>query len=85
MKAITIRGVDEELERELKKLAKENGDSVNTTLIKLLRKAFFLDKPKFQRQYFDLDRLAGTWTEEEAVDFAKVQKGFEQIDKELWE
>ena len=62
MKAITIRGIDQELERELRKAAKENGDSLNTTMLKLLKKAVHLDKPKLYPEYHDLDSLAGTWS-----------------------
>jgi hypothetical protein len=84
MKAITIRGIDRELERELKKKAVENGDSINTTLLKLLREALLLIKPKYYREFHDLDNLAGTWTEEDEKEFNLIQEGFEQIDKELW-
>jgi hypothetical protein len=84
MKAITVRGIDQRLERELKKQADENGDSVNTTLLKLLRKALLIDKPDFHPEYHDLDILAGTWNEEDEKEFNESQEGFERIDRELW-
>ena len=84
MKAITIRGIDEELGKSLRKTARENGDSINSTLLKLLRKSLSLDKPKMYPEYRDLDELAGTWSKNDEEEFNRIQKGFEQIDKELW-
>jgi hypothetical protein len=34
--------------------------------------------------HHDVDDLAGTWTEEEAADFAIATEGFRQVDPELW-
>ena len=84
MKAITIRGIDEEIESRLRKKAKESGDSINTTLLKLLRKALHLDKEKPYPEYHDLDSLAGTWTTEDKEEFNKSQEGFTRIDRDLW-
>ena len=63
MKAITIRGIDEEIDSRLRKKAEENGDSINTTILKLLRKALQLDKENPYPEYHDLDNLAGTWSD----------------------
>jgi plasmid stability protein len=84
MKAITIRGIDEETDSRLRKMAEESGDSINTTILKLLRKALQLDKDKPYPEYHDLDSLAGTWSEEERAEFEKSQEGFSQIDRDLW-
>ena len=84
MKAITIRGIDEETDSRLRKKAEESGDSINTTILKLLRKSLQLDKDKPYPEYHDLDSLAGTWSEEERAEFEKTQEGFSQIDKDLW-
>jgi hypothetical protein len=84
MKAITLRGIDEELEAALKNAAKENGESVNKTLLRLLRGALDLDKPKLYREYHDIDHLAGTWTEADAEEFLNTQEGFRQVDEDLW-
>ena len=84
MKAITIRGIDEETDSRLRKKAEESGDSINTTILKLLRKALQLDKDKPYPEYHDLDSLAGTWSMEDRLEFEKSQEGFRQIDKDLW-
>jgi plasmid stability protein len=84
MKAITIRGIDSEIDSRLRKKAAESGDSINTTILKLLRKALQLDKDKPYPEYHDLDNLAGTWARDERAVFDKFQEGFSQIDKDLW-
>ena len=84
MKAITIRGIDEETDRTLRKKAAESGDSINTTILKLLRTALQLDRDKPYPEYHDMDSLAGTWSKEDRVEFEKSQEGFSQIDGDLW-
>ena len=84
MKAITIRGIDEELEKKLRAAAHENGDSINSTLLKLIRRGLGLDKQQPYQTFHDLDDLAGTWTEEDEEEFMAVQAGFSKIDQDLW-
>ena len=84
MKAITIRGIDPELESNLRRVACENADSLNTSILKLLRTALGLDRTKPFPVYHDLDDLAGSWSADDEKEFDLVQEGFEQVDKELW-
>ena len=60
MKSVTLRGIDGELERALKRLAAQSSSSVNATILRLLRKAVGLEKEKFHAVHHDLDALAGT-------------------------
>ena len=84
MKAITVRGIDEELEKKLRAEAHNNGDSINSTLLKLIRRGLGLDKPIPYQEFHDLDNLAGTWSETDEEEFAAVQAGFSTIDRDLW-
>jgi len=84
MKAITIRGIDDELEAALKDSAKEKDESLNKTMLRLLRTALNLDRPKLYREYHDIDHLAGTWSEADEEEFLKSQEGFRQVDEDLW-
>ena len=84
MKSITIRGIGPDLDSELRRTAGENADSLNTTILKLLRKAVGLERPKPFPLYHDLDDLAGTWSADDQKEFDMIQQSFEQIDKELW-
>jgi hypothetical protein len=66
MKAVTIRGVDNELAEKLKTMAKKQGKSVNQLTIELIKNSLGLKKEKkFSREYDDLDDLFGRWSEDE--------------------
>jgi hypothetical protein len=66
MKAVTIRGVDNELSEKLKTMAKKQGKSVNQLTIELIKNSLGLQKEKkFSREYDDLDDLFGRWSEDE--------------------
>ncbi|MBL4737799.1 MAG: antitoxin [SAR324 cluster bacterium] len=85
MKAITIRGVDKDLEGKLKSVAKSGTLSVNQLILNSLRKSLGLEKDKIHtKEYTDLNFLFGKWTEDEYEAFEKTQKNFQSIDAELW-
>jgi len=84
VKTLTLRGIDEELDRGLKKLAQQERDSMNAVILHLLRDKLGLTKPKFRETHHDLDDLAGTWTKEEAREFDDVVREFSHIDEEMW-
>ncbi|MCK5147537.1 antitoxin [bacterium] len=84
MKTLTIRGLDEPLTRALKARARNQQESMNKTILKLLRKSVGLsDKPIFQT-YDDLNNLAGTWTVNEEKAFYSNTDDFNKIDPEMW-
>ena len=84
MKTLTLRGIDDELDRGLKKLARQERDSMNAVILHLLRDKLGLAKPRFRETHHDLDDLAGTWTKEEAREFDDVVREFSHIDEEMW-
>lgn len=83
MKSLTIRGLDEMLEKALHQKSKEIHQSLNKTILGILREALGIGTERY-RTYHDLDNLAGTWSDEEFEDFQKNTEVFEQIDRELW-
>ena len=85
MKAITIRGIDEQIEKTLRAAAHDNGDSINSTLLKLIRRGLGLEKRHPYEEFHDLDNLAGTWTAADEDEFMVVQEGFSVIDNDLWQ
>ena len=86
MKAITIRGIDPNVDTRLKQTALEQGKSVNQLILEIIRKSLGMEKEKtFSREYSDLDDLFGQWNDEE---YKAVQGKIDQeriIDWELWE
>lgn len=85
MKTVTIRGIDDQLADALKKVALDRQESMNQTIIKLLKASVGLSKKKIFPKYDDLDALAGTWSVNEEHAFYKNTQSFEEIDKEIWD
>ena len=85
MKNISVRGLDDETVSRLKAEAVRRGMSVNALAVRLLRTGVGL-RPEGPRipKHHDLDRLAGTWSEEEYREFIESQRDFSAIDEELW-
>ncbi|MBS3764158.1 MAG: hypothetical protein KGZ25_12740 [Planctomycetes bacterium] len=85
MKRLTLRGIDADLEEALGKQSEEWSTSLNSTILRLLKKATGQADKKFQRNHHDLDDLAGTWDEEEKAEFDEAVAPFSRIDGEMWE
>jgi hypothetical protein len=84
MKILSLRGIDEEMEKALRKEAKRTKTSINTSILNLMRESLGLRKKKRNRVYQDLDELAGTWSEKDEQIFSENTQFFDKIDKEIW-
>jgi len=85
MKAMTLRGIEPELETKLKEAAQEGGKSVNQTALDALRRQFGLDSERTRtREYSDLDHLFGQWDEAQFQGIQSRLDAQRQIDAELW-
>jgi len=84
MATITIRGIDEEMAKLLKKKAKQEGMSLNSVLLKILREALGLEKKQRRVIYTDLDHLAGGWSEEDYREFESRVAEFEKVEEGMW-
>ena len=71
----TIRGIPEDLEHALRERARKSGESLNSTVIRLLREAVGLHPPRQKR---DLSALGGTWSPEEADEFDRQVRWLEE-------
>lgn len=85
MKNFSLRGIDERTMAQLKTVARRQGLSVNSFILRLIELGLG-GKARGARQatYHDLDELAGTWSKEQAKEFSKKIAGFEKLDTELW-
>jgi len=85
MKAITVRGIDESLDRVLRQTADQEAKSVNQLVLEILKAHFGQGKvAHFTRRHHDLDDLFGSWSDD---DFEKVMQSVEsqhQIDPDVW-
>jgi len=84
MKTITVRGVDENLEKALRKRAKSKNESMNKIILNILKKETGLKKEKPFKTYNDLDNLAGTWSEKDLDEFNSNTDIFEKVDLQDW-
>lgn len=82
-KAITLRGIDDQVSSKLKQLAKAENKSVNKFLLDMIKQNIGMQK-KYRKEHHDLDPLFGKWTDDE---FRKIQEFIEsqrKIDIDLW-
>ncbi len=75
---MTIRGVPEEVSRRLAKMSRERGESVNTTVVRILEEAAGIDGRR--------DRLMRyvTWTDVDLAEFEQALAAQRVIDADLW-
>lgn len=81
MSQITLRGLDPMIEQEIRRIAKKSGKSLNRVAQDMISRSAGSDK---KPAAYSLRKLAGGWTEENAVEFLESIKSCEQIDEEMW-
>lgn len=85
MKLVTLRNLPPELARIIRRKANEKRTSINKAVISLLEESVGIQGRKVEKSlYHDLDALAGSWTEEEALAFEKALARQRAIDPDLW-
>ena len=75
---LTIRNVDKQLSARLRAVSDAAGESLNATVLRLLRDAVGADarRERFQRYV--------TWTDEDAEEFDAALRAQRVIDEEQW-
>ncbi|HEY3319525.1 MAG TPA: hypothetical protein VGP72_03505 [Planctomycetota bacterium] len=82
MADLLIKRVDPKLVARLKRKAAKAGKDLNTYVKSALAAA---TKRRGRKVVFhDLDRLAGTWTQEQYDEFNAAVAPLRKIDKEIW-
>ena len=85
MKAITIRGIEQEVSDKLKSTATKKGISVNQLTVEIIKESLGLKKEKrFTHEYNDLDELFGRWSDAEYKKITDRIYKERKIDQELW-
>jgi hypothetical protein len=85
-KQLTLRGLDAQLSRAIRELAKRERISLNRAALRLLEKgAGIHEEAPENRIGHTLDHLIGTWTDDEAAEVLESIESCAQIDAELWE
>ena len=75
---LTIRNVPDEVADRLKRLSRERGSSVNSTVLELLARAVDVRSRRARLEEY------ATWTDEDAEDFDDALSAQRVIDAELW-
>jgi len=83
---LTLRGLDKEIERRIKELARRRGVSLNRAALELLRQGAGLGAPAARTNLVgdSLDHLIGSWSEDDARKVQQAVAALEKIDPGLW-
>jgi hypothetical protein len=87
MSQITLRGIPEDIEHMVKKVAKESGTSLNKAFLSLLRRGSERQpKPKSGKKSRggEFKAFLGLWSEDDGAAFDASVKTQRKIDKDLW-
>ena len=80
MQQITIRGIEPEIEQEIRKIAKSSQKSINQVIKEIIYKEF----KRVESPASSLKQLAGGWGRKEVSEFELSIKSCEQIDEDMW-
>jgi hypothetical protein len=81
---MSIRGLDDQVLAQLKNQAAQEGSSLNSLVLRLLQGSGKPAQTHALQKFDDLDALAGTWSDEDAVAFARHTAAFSEIDTAQW-
>jgi antitoxin FitA len=86
MAQITLRNLDSEVEKEIRRRANASRKSLNKVIHEMLAE---VANPGGRRKMLapaqSLAKLAGGWTEREAAEFLEAIKSCEQVDEGIWQ
>ncbi|MCJ7578981.1 MAG: hypothetical protein MUP98_00425 [Candidatus Aminicenantes bacterium] len=84
MNSITIHSLDDELDKEIREKAKNQGTSLNKTIKRLLEKALGLKSTKELNRKDEFMDLFGVWSEKDYLEFTESTEDFNIVDPEDW-
>jgi len=84
MSQITLRGIDNETEKKIRREAKKKGKSLNKIILEMIGQRGGQKKEKEELPANSLRKLAGGWSRKEADKFLESIKSCEQIDEVMW-
>jgi hypothetical protein len=86
VKQLTIRGIPEEVERAIRKEARQKGVSLNKAALAVLERAGGANRRGTRKAplYHDLDHLCGVWDKRQADEMERHVALHREIDEALW-
>lgn len=87
MDQLTVKGFDDDLDAAVRRLAQQEGVSLNQAVLRLMRKGAGLDRGAERTDAIgsSLDHLIGSWTAAEADEMDRALADFDTIDEAAWE
>jgi predicted CopG family antitoxin len=85
MSQITIRGIAPEVEKKIRKIAKDNRKSISSVIQEIIHQHAGLNSKGRSAPSEALRKLAGGWSEKEASEFNAAIRTCEKVDKDMWE
>ena len=82
MTQITLRGMDTEMEQDIREMARKSGKSLNRVILDMIYE--HTGHRKRIPPADSLRSLAGGWSEGDASEFLESIKSWDQIDEEMW-
>jgi len=79
-----ISALEDSVTEALKKRAKQEGTSVNAVVAMIIKEQLGLKKKPRTTIHHDLDKLAGTWSDRDYLEFKKKTADFEKVDEGMW-
>ena len=84
MSQITVRGMDEEVEQTIRRIARQKGKSLNRVILDMIYEYTGRKKKNEEPQGRSLRKLAGGWSRKQAEEFFESIRSCEQIDEAMW-
>jgi len=84
MAQITLRGMEPEMEQEIRRIAQKNGKSLNRVILDMIYQYTGFKKKEKKSLSDSLKKLAGSWSEKDASEFLDSIKSCDQINEEMW-
>ena len=84
MAQITLRGMDPEVEKEIRRISRRSGKSLNQVILEMIYQFRGRGRGSKRPPADSLRELAGGWSAQDASEFVESIKACEQIDEEMW-
>jgi hypothetical protein len=84
MAQITLRGMDGEMEKKIRKIARQKGKSLNKVILDMIYQCTGQKKNVKDPGEESLRKLAGGWSREQGEEFLESIKSCERIDEGMW-
>jgi len=84
MNQLTLRKIPGPVEKKLRIHSKQNGMSLNRSVVSILSKALGVPEAPNLKRKRDLSRFMGTMSSNEEKKFTTDTRDFQKVDKELW-